>query len=226
MSYAYYGVDFMNTNLDKTITMIAGNNTELVVDLFSGLGGWSQKFIENKNFYVNRFDVDPWLADVPCTIIADLKEYKIVTSQKPHLLIASPPCYEFSLAHSAPRAIANREGRPYYPDVSLIKIFKEHLDRLKPKYWIMENVKGSAEFVNWVLGERPRQIIGPYLLWGNFPLLDLTESELKEIKEHKKKAGDKHRWSDHRGSYRAFIPEPMSKALMRSVSSPTLEDWL
>lgn len=216
----------MITDLNKTITMIADDKSEIVVDLFSGLGGWSEKFVQNKNFYVNRFDNDPWLADVSCTIIADLNEFKIVTSKNPHLLIGSPPCYEFSLAHSAPRAIAHRAGEPYYPDVSLIKVFKEHLDRLKPKYWIMENVKGSAEFVNRILGQKPRQIIGPFLLWGNFPLLDLTESELKVIKEHKRKAGDKYRWSEHRSSYRAFIPEPMSRALLRSVSSPTLEDWL
>jgi hypothetical protein len=211
----------------QVIAMEAIESNEIVIDMFSGLGGWSESFVKSPpKYYVNRFDNDPWLADVSCTIIANLQKYRIYTNKQPLLLIGSPPCYEFSLAHSAPRAIAHRAGEPYYPDVSLIKVFKEHVDRLKPKYWIMENVKGSAEFINPILGMEPRQIIGPFLLWGNFPLLDLTDSELKEIKEHKKKAGDKHRWSDHRGSYRAFIPEPMSRALMRSVSSPTLEDWL
>jgi len=214
----------MITNLDKTITMIA-QNEKIVIDLFSGLGGWTQKFVKNQDFYVNRFDSDPWLADIENTIIADLNEYKIVTNKRPYLLIGSPPCYEFSLAHSAPRAIAHRAGEPYYPDVSLIKVFKEHLDRLKPKYWIMENVKGSAQFVNMILGQNPRQIIGPFLLWGNFPLLDLSDDDLKIIRGHKKKAGDKYRWSEHRSSYRAFIPEPMSRALLRSVLSPTLEDF-
>lgn len=214
----------MITDLNKTITMIA-HEQEIVLDLFSGLGGWTQNFVNNPAFYVNRFDSDPWMADIDNTIIADLKEYKIVTNKRPYLLIGSPPCYEFSLAHSAPRAIAHRAGEPYTPDVSLIKVFKEHLDRLQPKYWIMENVKGSAEFVNIILGQKPRQIIGPYLLWGNFPFLDLSDDDLKLIRGHKKKAGDKYRRCEHRSSYRAFIPQPLSKALLRSVSSPTLEDF-
>ena len=197
-----------------------------VIDLFSGLGGWTQSFLKSHKYEVYRYDSDPWLADVENTEIVDLTTHKIAAIDSVELLVGSPPCYEFSLAHSAPRSIAIREGRLWQPNMDCVLAFFEHVNRLRPKYWIMENVVGSAEFINPILGMKPRQIIGPYILWGNFPLLDLSESELKKIKAHKKQAGDKHRWSDHRGSYRAFVPEPMSKALLRSIASPTLEDWL
>ena len=199
-----------------------------VIDLFSGLGGWTQSFIKSHKYQVERYDSDPWLRDVENTEIVDLTQEKIEYPDcipAPHLLVGSPPCYEFSLAHSAPRSIAMRNGEKFTPSMDCVLAFCEHVENLNPKFWLMENVKGSAEFINPIMGE-PRQIIGPFILWGNFPLLDISESELKVIKEHKKKAGNKHRWSDHRGSYRAFIPEPMSNALFRSVSSPTLEDWL
>ena len=201
-------------------------NIKHVIDLFSGLGGWTQSFMDSHKYDVHRYDSDPWLRDVENTEIMCLLTHKVASIAPINLLVGSPPCYEFSLAHSAPRSIAIREGRPYKPDIRLIEVYKEHIDRLKPKYWILENVRGSAEFINPILEQEPRQIVGPFLLWGNFPLLDLSESELKVIKEHKKKAGDKYRWSEHRSSYRAFIPEPMSRALMRAVSSPTLEDFL
>lgn len=196
-----------------------------VIDLFSGMGGWTQTFLKSHKYEVQRFDNDPWLREIDNTEILDLTKVKIASLVKPHLLVGSPPCYEFSQAYSAPRSLARREGREWQPNMDCVIAFKEHVDRLLPKFWLMENVVGSAEFINPILGMEPRQIIGPFLLWGNFPLLDISESELKLIRAHKKEAGDKHRWSDHRGSYRAFIPEPMSRALFRSVSSPTLEDW-
>ena len=196
-----------------------------VIDLFSGLGGWTQSFMKSHKYTVERYDSDPWLRDVENTEIVDLTEKRISSYYSPHLLVGSPPCYEFSLAHSAPRSIAMRNGEEFSPSMDCVLAFREHVESLTPKFWLMENVKGSAEFINPIMGE-PRQIIGPFILWGNFPLLDISESELKLIRTHKKQAGDKHRWSDHRGSYRAFIPERLAQALFRSVSSPTLEDWV
>ena len=196
-----------------------------VIDLFSGLGGWTQSFLKSHKYEVERYDSDPWLRDVENTEIVDLTKIRISSLVKPHLLVGSPPCYEFSQAYAAPRSIAKRNGETWNPNMDCVLAFKEHVENLRPKFWLMENVVGSAEFINPILEMEPRQIIGPFLLWGNFPLLDVSESDLKLIRKHKKEAGDKHRWSDHRGSYRAFIPEPMSRALFLSVSSPTLEDF-
>ena len=48
---------------------------------------------------------------------------------------------------------------------------------MQPKYWVVENVVGSIRYLTEIFGE-PRQIIGPYVLWGNFPFIDLDENSI------------------------------------------------
>ena len=43
-----------------------------VLDLYSGLGGFSEAFYQDPTWEVIRIDNNPLLADVPNTIIADL----------------------------------------------------------------------------------------------------------------------------------------------------------
>lgn len=204
----------------------------LIIDLFAGMGGWTQSFLNDPRFNVFRYDNDPWLSDIEHMNMIDLSKEKVhnfdITRHRflpVKLLIGSPPCYEFSNAYSAPKIIAKREGREFIPDMTLVESFLEHVERLQPEFWLMENVIGSIPFIEPILGP-PRQIIGPFVLWGNFPLLDLSIEDMKKIRGHKKEAGDKHRWSDHRASYRAFIPEPMSRAIKRNITAPTLKEWI
>ena len=46
------------------------------------------------------------------------------------------------------------------------------IEELNPTYWCIENVVGAIKHFEPLLGE-PRQIIGPFVLWGNFPLIDV-----------------------------------------------------
>ena len=176
---------------------------KVVIDLFSGLGGWSEAFLRDYDVY--RYDSDPWLREVPRTEIIDLSSLKVGRVAPTFLLLGSPPCLEFSRAYDAPRERARRKKEPFEPSLKLVEAFIEHRDRLRPEWWAMENVVGSIPDLTPLLGE-PRQIIGPFVLWGNFPLLDLGKQELKEIRVHKKKAGDKYRHHDHRSQFRAKIP--------------------
>ena len=59
----------------------------------------------------------------------------------------------------------------------MIIVLKSNIKITKPKYWIIENVVGSIRYFKEYLGE-PRQIIGPYVLWGNFPTLQVDKSRL------------------------------------------------
>lgn len=67
-----------------------------VLDLFSGLGGWSQAFLD-RGHDVLRIDNDEHFRDVPRTKIGD-----ILTFTEPRdyydVILASPPCQAFSLA--------------------------------------------------------------------------------------------------------------------------------
>jgi site-specific DNA-cytosine methylase len=197
--------------------------TNKVIDLFSGLGGFSEAFVMSGKYEVERYDNNTWLAEVPHTQMCDLTKYAIGTAKKPFLLLGSPPCLEFSNAYDAPKIRAKRLGLDYEPSVELVEIFKEHIDRLQPQYWMMENVIGSIDWITPILGE-PVQIIGPFVFWGNVPLLDLSMEDRKQIRGAKKKQDKRH--SPIRSNHRARIPLQISTAILRAVESPTLENWL
>jgi len=198
-----------------------------VIDLFSGLGGWTEAFIEDPTWQVNRYDNNTWLREVPETEIVDLKDYVIATAYKPKLVVASPPCYEFSLAFNAPRAKASRSRQQYYPEegIELVKRAIQNIQSLNPETWVLENVIGSIPYISELLGE-PRQIIGPWVLWGNFPLFNLSRETKKRLKIHKKLEGDKHRHSELRSNHRARIPIELSRNLKLNIDAPSLKEWM
>ena len=42
------------------------------------------------------------------------------------------------------------------------------IDQIRPRYWVIENVKGAVFWFKPHLG-RPRYVCNPYYLWGFFP---------------------------------------------------------
>ena len=146
------------------------------LDLFSGLGGASEAFVQDlDNWTVLRIDNNPLLGGVPYTIIDDIEQIPARIEKHEGILPnhlwkidciwASPPCKDFSNAYSSPKSIHIREHGigSYKPDMTLLKKAKEIIDLVKPKYWVIENVVGSIRYFREYLGE-PRQIIGPYVL--------------------------------------------------------------
>ena len=109
-----------------------------VLDLFCGLGGWSEVFFDNghkctgidiKKFwnYPGRFiqaDLDDWIPE---------KHYDIV--------LASPPCAEFSQAKKWGQGTQDER-------IGLDLIYRCWwlIETIKPKYWVIENVKGLESF--------------------------------------------------------------------------------
>ena len=79
---------------------------KLMIDLFSGLGGASQAFMNSPEWAVLRYDNNPALSNVAATTICDLKEYQIICRHDIDLIWASPPCLTFSTAYNAPKSIA------------------------------------------------------------------------------------------------------------------------
>ena len=103
-----------------------------VLDLFSGLGGFSEAFVRAGD-EVLRVENNPLLSEVPHTTMQDV----LAMRDRLHLfhaqgepireydvLLAAPPCREFSLAYSAPRAVAQRNGEDFEPSMELLE---EHL---------------------------------------------------------------------------------------------------
>jgi len=190
----------------------------LMLDLFSGLGGASEAMVQSDEWSVLRYDNNPVLADVPLTTICDLKNYELKIRQDIELIWASPPCLEFSNGYNAPKPIAQRAGEVFEPDLSLMLRAKEIIEELNPQFWIVENVVGAIKDFEPYLGS-PRQIIGPFVLWGNFPLIPIS----KDFKHERKTDLFP---SPLRSNIRAKIPLEISEALLDTLTNQkTLFDY-
>lgn len=192
------------------------------LDLCSGLGGASEAFVQDlDNWTVLRIDNNPLLGGVPFTVIDDINNFKPIPAHRRlpesidpiECIWASPPCTDFSGGFNSPKSKAARspEGLDSYePDMSLLETVMRIIEIVKPKYWIIENVVGSIRYFGEYLGE-PRQIIGPYVLWGNFPLLQVDNTKLD-----KKQDRDS---SPHplRSNRRAKVSIEVSRALKEAL---------
>lgn len=191
-----------------------------ILDLFSGFGGASEAFAQDEAWGILRIENNPLLATVPHTRSMDIFEFRDwLLEQKNRygpfsvdVLWASPPCREFSLAHSAPRAQAIRDGLgdEYQPYMGFLDVAMEIIEIVQPRYWIIENVKGAIKYFTPKLGE-PSQIHGAYVLWGNYPKFDPGQFPSKADKDQ--------RWSPLRSNYKAKVPIEISQALKNAVES-------
>jgi hypothetical protein len=201
--------------------------TRRMLDLFSGLGGASEAFV-NAGWDVIRIENEPLCADVPHTHINDVQLIPHVinyglnhfTEDRFDLVWASPPCREFSSAYGSPMSEAKRQNVPYEPNMDLLKVSLEVIRLLDPKWWVIENVQGSIPFFKPYLG-LPRQKIGMMYLYGKFPLIH-AEVPLG----HK---ANQDVWSSDplRIQKKAKVPIEISRGLLKSIlGQTTLEDYV
>jgi len=128
-----------------------------VLDLFAGLGGFSQAF-KDREHEVVRVDIASKFSPDICADIMDFEpegDYDIV--------LASPPCTEFS-----------KDSMPWHdadPDLMLLKRTLDIIQKINPEWWIIENVRGAVKWFNPVLG-KPVRHVGSRYLWGDFPMFD------------------------------------------------------
>lgn len=179
-----------------------------MLDLFSGLGGASEAFVQHPDWKVLRIDNLDLLETVPHTLIMDVKGFLdsiILHPPTLDVLWASPPCTHFSLANP------EREPRKGIP---LVETTLEIIEALNPHVWIIENVIGSIKHLQPLLGP-PRLILGPYVFWGNFPLFWVNPDQLK-------KDTDRYGPSDPlRTQKRALVPIQISEALLKALDTQT-----
>lgn len=193
-----------------------------VLDLFSGFGGWSEAFVDAGD-EVKRIENNPLLSGVPHTEELCVKELRDILYEHAErgfhifpvdVITASPPCLHFSNAFSAPKSIYLRKFGTldgYEPPLDLLEATIDIIKILKPKFWVIENVVGSIRYFEPILG-KPRQIIGPYVLWGNYPLVD------ESLDLPRKQDKDK-RHSLLRSNHKAVIPIELSRALRQAIKS-------
>jgi len=182
-----------------------------MIDLFSGLGGASQPFVDHPKWNVIRVELSKLCSHVPHTVIGDVMDDCLINGLplEVDLLWMSPPCTEFSTA---------RVPQIENPDLTLVKRCLDLVEILRPKYWVLENVRGSIKHLLPILGE-PRTIIGgKYILWGNFPLFSAN------IDKHSKMEGDTWSTDPLRPQRRAYVPPEIGEALRQSIDYQTTID--
>lgn len=188
-----------------------------ILDLCSGLGGATEAFVQSDNWEVLRIENNPVLAEVPHTLLMNIFELRDLIEASPadwvnkvEVVWASPPCLDYSTAYDSPRSRHSREfpNVPYVPSVSIMYCCMDIIRLLKPKYWILENVRGSIIYFKGELGE-PRQINDAYVFWGTFPTFSPAAFESKSQKDK--------RHSPIRANIRAKVPMAISEALLEAI---------
>jgi len=198
-----------------------------VLDLFSGLGGFSEAFVLAGD-EVARVENNPLLSEVPHTSMQDVLEMRDRLAQyqaegvpirEYDVLLAGPPCREFSLAYSSPRSIAARNGEKFEPDMTCLEAVLDIIRITKSRVWVIENVVGSAEYFARA-GLVVRQKHGPHQLYGNFPMFECDELPSKASK-------DKTSTDPLRANHKALIPLELSSKLRTAiVEQTTLFDFV
>ena len=181
-----------------------------IIELFCGLGGWSKGFHDifpNAEFY----GVDIKDYGYPYNFIkADLNDWE--PKEKYDIILASPPCTEFC------EVKRNTATNHYSERIGLSLIYRTFylIEKLKPKFWVLENVWGLSEFI-----DKPKDIVRyrkakngkKAYLWGNFPLLGFFDEDI--FYAAKKKGFNWH--SRHYDGIAAEIPLALSRQMAKKM---------
>jgi hypothetical protein len=192
-----------------------------LLDMYSGLGGASEAFVESPYWEVTRLENNPLLEGVPHTLMIDVQHADPRAYGPVDVLWASPPCLEFSRAFSAPGPLAQRLGQDFTPDLTLVRTVMEWVQVLEPEWWIIENVMGSIRHFAQ-LGLKPVQIIGSWVLYGKFPHIVMPDGWSRTSG----KTQDWNKGDPLRANYRAKIPLELSRAFLHAIETQwTLDRW-
>lgn len=184
----------------------------LVIDLCSGLGGFSSAFKDDSNYKVIRVDIEKKFKPDICKDVRELLNDKDFMKLKPFLITASPPCTYFSLANPTFPRPGIMEA------LSIVGACLEIISRLKPKYYILENPKGR---LRWYIGTPQIQnnlsyygykTIKPTDFWTNINL-----PQLPKIRKNKEGISFS-KSAPHSPCKRAELPYNLSKAIKEAIN--------
>lgn len=196
-----------------------------MLDCFCGLGGASEGF-HREGFECTGIDIVnvgyPYrliLADMLTLKGEDFRGYDVIWG--------SPPCRDFT---KLPDHWVHKDGSkgqwkiPKNPEngIKLVQAFGRFVSDARPTFWIMENVKGLADF-DWLHIYLPKaRIYGAKLhlgkqhaFWGNFPEFLLPHAYSQMCNQDVQ--GKLRAWE------RAKIPLACSQAFARACKEALLE---
>ena len=215
-----------------------------VIDLFSGLGGFSQAFVD-RGHHVERFDFNEEFKDIPHTTIKDVLEMSPIDLEHADIILASPPCTHFSVAavyHHWPKGVPTEAT---LQQIELVKHTIKLIKEVNPKYWILENprgmlqkVLGKADMIQY-WGSWGMNCLKPTCLWGKLPPIDWRTRETAKYeyapRGSKKGIQGNTFWKDRGGfswniprnpALRALIPYDFSLAVCLAVEGNSQQETL
>jgi site-specific DNA-cytosine methylase len=146
----------------------------LAIDLFCGLGGWTEGLLA-EGYYVVGFDVDRHVYGehkYPAQlVIQDVLTLHGRQFKDAALIVASPPCQEYSYmampwTRAKQRAAEYRSGVRDVRDLNRLFDAAVRIGREAGVPTVIENVRGAIPWVG-----RSRWNYGSYHLWGDVPAL-------------------------------------------------------
>jgi len=132
----------------------------IAYDLCCGSGGWAAGLIE-AGYHVIGYDISPQ-PDYPGEFrLADVKTLSGADMRDGVLIVASPPCEEFS-RHQMPWT---RKRNPPPPDLSIAEACWR-IAREAGLPVVMENVRAAQGWFGRAVAH-----VGPFYLWGDVPAI-------------------------------------------------------
>lgn len=197
------------------------------IDLFAGLGGFSQAFEDADGWEVTTVDVEERFDPDVQIDVMELGS----RGTDPDVVLASPPCVDFSVACITDKWDYDEYRRPFHlpkkaqvaDSIALVFRTLWLVNEWNPDYWFLENPQGMLNV--WLNDPVARvdycaygsEYKKPTQLWGHHPPMDYRTCPGSRC-DHRRVDGDlPDTLRDDDSAERAKVPRQLSQAILEAV---------